>query len=58
MPALFAVEECTFSQFKCTSGDQCIDGNLKCNGHPDCKDASDEYNCQIGKASKIKAKLL
>lgn len=36
--------ECPSDQFRCDSG-QCIDSRRKCDGRPDCDDASDEDNC-------------
>ena len=36
--------ECPTGQFRCDSG-QCVDGRRKCDGQPDCDDASDEHNC-------------
>ncbi|XP_051882268.1 kunitz-type protease inhibitor 1-like [Pristis pectinata] len=38
-------EECTEQQFKC-SDNCCIDGNLECDGTPNCGDSSDESSCE------------
>jgi hypothetical protein len=35
-------------QFECVSGD-CIVKSLQCDGSSDCKDGSDEENCDEGK---------
>ncbi|KAG7212475.1 hypothetical protein KM043_012788 [Ampulex compressa] len=34
--------ECTPTQFKCVTGNKCIDGIYRCDDHPDCPDQSDE----------------
>lgn len=34
--------ECTPSQFKCATGNKCIEEIYRCDGHPDCPDRSDE----------------
>lgn len=34
--------ECTPTQFKCVTGNKCIEGVYRCDGHPDCPDQSDE----------------
>lgn len=34
--------ECTPTQFKCLTGNKCIEGVYRCDGHPDCPDHSDE----------------
>lgn len=36
---------CAASEFRCTDG-QCINSTLKCNGHFDCDDFSDEVECE------------
>ncbi|KAL2739157.1 basement membrane-specific heparan sulfate proteoglycan core protein isoform X1 [Vespula maculifrons] len=35
-------QECTPTQFKCLTGNKCIEGIYRCDGHPDCPDRSDE----------------
>ena len=32
-------------QVRCMDGEKCIAKEMICNGHPDCSDKSDEYNC-------------
>ncbi|XP_041433100.1 low-density lipoprotein receptor-related protein 2 isoform X2 [Xenopus laevis] len=36
---------CSYSEFKCASGDQCISSSYQCDGVFDCNDHSDELNC-------------
>eukprot|EP00079_Xenopus_tropicalis_P011186 XP_002936802.2 PREDICTED: low-density lipoprotein receptor-related protein 2 isoform X2 [Xenopus tropicalis] len=36
---------CSYSEFKCASGDQCISTGYQCDGVFDCNDHSDELNC-------------
>ncbi|XP_052899994.1 putative vitellogenin receptor [Anopheles moucheti] len=36
-------------EFRCESG-ECLKMKMRCNGHVDCKDQSDEQNCDPGKA--------
>ncbi|KOX75591.1 Low-density lipoprotein receptor-related protein 8 [Melipona quadrifasciata] len=47
--ALFAMDSTTapgqktsFTAFKCVTGNKCIEGVYRCDGHPDCPDHSDE----------------
>lgn len=40
------VYNCTASEFKCASGDQCIRTIYQCDGVFDCNDHSDEANCR------------
>merc|ERR1712064_173917 len=35
---------CPYWKFRCNNG-QCINQYQKCNGHTDCYDGSDEWNC-------------
>ncbi|KAM7391483.1 hypothetical protein PAMP_022171 [Pampus punctatissimus] len=45
VPTFFvAAEACSASEFKCTSG-QCVSATVRCDGHPDCWDRSDEQSC-------------
>lgn len=44
----FQGKTCSSNSFACSSGDQCIPKNLKCNGKKDCKDGSDEQSCPTG----------
>ncbi|KAK9294716.1 hypothetical protein QLX08_010779 [Tetragonisca angustula] len=39
---LHCERECTPTQFKCVTGNKCIEGVYRCDGHPDCPDHSDE----------------
>ncbi|XP_023343086.1 prolow-density lipoprotein receptor-related protein 1 [Eurytemora carolleeae] len=41
-----SVVVCTSAQFRCLTVDQCIPVQSRCNGHMDCPDKSDEYNCK------------
>lgn len=36
---------CRLDQFRCASGQRCIDQTLKCNHKNDCGDNSDEQGC-------------
>ncbi|XP_020775088.1 kunitz-type protease inhibitor 1a [Boleophthalmus pectinirostris] len=38
-------QPCTGGQFKCAN-DCCIENDLECDGSPQCKDGSDEQNCE------------
>ncbi|XP_014662216.1 PREDICTED: basement membrane-specific heparan sulfate proteoglycan core protein-like [Priapulus caudatus] len=37
---------CSAQQFQCISG-ECVDGQYKCDGRPQCRDGSDEFNCPV-----------
>ncbi|XP_018405405.1 PREDICTED: putative uncharacterized protein DDB_G0282499 [Cyphomyrmex costatus] len=39
---LYCERECTPNQFKCATGNKCIEDVYRCDGHPDCPDHSDE----------------
>ncbi|XP_065431033.1 basement membrane-specific heparan sulfate proteoglycan core protein isoform X2 [Chrysemys picta bellii] len=39
------VRACTGEEFACTSG-ECIDKEFRCDRRPDCRDMSDEQNCE------------
>lgn len=36
---------CRLDQFRCASGDKCVDTSAKCDHRDDCGDNSDEANC-------------
>lgn len=36
---------CQWDEYKCESGDRCINRNFICNGRKDCSDGSDEIDC-------------
>ena len=36
---------CTAEQFSCITGG-CVPQQDRCDGKPDCKDGTDEYNCR------------
>lgn len=38
------IEACAIGQFQCGNG-QCVDQALRCDGHADCRDHSDEKGC-------------
>jgi uncharacterized membrane protein len=40
-------KNCTPTQFKCVSGNKCIESVYRCDGYPDCPDRSDE-DCHNG----------
>lgn len=43
---LFCTEHCTASEFQCATGrNYCIPLEKQCNGIGDCRDHSDEKNC-------------
>lgn len=37
-------QDCSASEFRCASG-QCVSDSMRCDGHPDCWDHSDEKSC-------------
>lgn len=45
----FASQICDSSKFRCGNG-QCISRRLRCNGHFDCSDNSDEQLCNTTKS--------
>lgn len=52
-PLSAADEECSATDFSCTSG-QCVSAKMRCDGHPDCRDRSDEEGCTIAVACTTK----
>lgn len=42
----FLVYNCSGTEFKCVSGDQCISSYYQCDGVFDCNDHSDETDCR------------
>jgi len=38
-------ERCQSWEWRCDSG-ECIDARLKCDGNRDCRDATDEFDCE------------
>lgn len=52
-PLSAADEECSATDFRCTSG-QCVLATMHCDGHPDCRDRSDEEGCTITVACTTK----
>lgn len=53
-PSLCVVDEgCSATDFKCTSG-QCVLATMRCDGHPDCWDRSDEESCTNAPACTTK----
>ncbi|KAK3108443.1 hypothetical protein FSP39_008068, partial [Pinctada imbricata] len=36
---------CSVDEFSCVADRECIHNNYLCDGHMDCRDGSDEYNC-------------
>ena len=46
LDCMFFSDECDFWQFKCLSDGICIDTRRKCDGVPECRDNSDETNCE------------
>lgn len=43
-------DRCTDDQFTCKNSD-CIPVRLRCNGNKDCRDGSDEFECEFKKSS-------
>ncbi|XP_076358325.1 low-density lipoprotein receptor-related protein 12-like [Tachypleus tridentatus] len=41
-------ETCSFTEFRCHSGNKCISAENYCNGVEDCPDSSDEFDCNCG----------
>lgn len=48
-----ADEGCSTTEFTCTNG-QCVSGAMRCDGHSDCRDGSDEESCTKAPACATK----
>lgn len=44
IPCPVGEESCSSAEWQCSSG-QCLSVGMRCDGHPDCRDHSDEENC-------------
>ncbi|KAL9823988.1 CD320 antigen isoform 2-T2 [Geothlypis trichas] len=47
-----APSRCPPDKFQCTPGDPCFPLGWRCDGHPDCDDGEDEWNCGTATAAE------